>query len=177
MIMAATDDRRADVHHGPNPQERHKFPWIPAVASIAGATYAIIGYGYGLGNVSAPGPGALPFLAGVATAVVGATVAVTETKAVAEVERSHVHAASNEVSASRFGLAVTLAIVALICVLMIWQSRIIGLLPAAGLGTAVLAWTMRCRLLTAALTGLGFYLFAFLLFQHWLEIPLPRGYF
>lgn len=175
--MAATDDRRAEVHHAPQPEKRHTIPWIPAVASVAGAAYAIIGYGYGLGDLSALGPGALPFLSGVATAVVGAVVAVSEIKAPPEAERAHVHAASDEVAASRFGLAVTLAIVALTCVVMIWQSRIIGLLPAAGLGTAVLAWTMRCRPLTAALTGLGFYLFAFLLFQHWLEIPLSRGYF
>lgn len=149
---------------------------LPAAVAVLGLAYAATAYGYDVGSLSAPGPGALPFAVGVFTALVGGVLAIGALTR----PRASAAPAGTEESAeltSRFGPGTTLAIVVVTCVFIIWQSRIIGLLPATGVGTAVLAWTLRARLATAVLTGLGFYLAAYLLFDQWLEVPLPRGYF
>ncbi|WP_313408432.1 tripartite tricarboxylate transporter TctB family protein [Aeromicrobium sp.] len=150
-----------------------------AGAAIAGIAYAVTAVSYDLGTVASPGAGALPFAVGCATAVIGAFVAVADRRGTRAEALATETASADERGdrSSRFGPRLTLVIAALACVFMIWQARIVGLLPAVGLGIAVLAWTMRSRVLTALLTGTSFYLFSFVVFHLWLEVPLPRGYF
>lgn len=151
-------------------------PWLPAGAAVVGVAYAVTAHGYGLGTIEQPGPGSLPFAVGVVTALVGT--ALTALSLLGRTSPSAEEDSGRDGErTSRFGVAKTLLIVVLACVFMIWQSHIIGLLPAVGVGVAVLSWTLRSRVVTAVLTGLGFYLVTFLLFQQWLEVPLPRGYF
>lgn len=166
------------VEAGAQPSPR-VVPWVPVAATIIGVGYAALAIGYGMGSSTAPGPGTVPFFVGAALAVAGAVVSVTERRASAH-ETDHATAtedASSQEAASRFGVLLTLGLVAAICAFVIWQSRIVGLLPAVGIAAAATAWIMRTRLVAALLTGLGFFLIAYLVFEQWLQVPLPHGYF
>ncbi len=155
-----------------------RISWVPASASLIGVGYAVLAHGYGIGTFSAPGPGAVPFLVGVLLAAVGAAVTVNGLRPGPEPDLGATSGSEEDAErSSRFGLLPTLLLAAAVCVIVVWQSRIIGLVPATGLATAILAWVMRVRPIPAFLTGLGFAVVAHLLFQQWLEVPLPRGYF
>lgn len=155
--------------------------WVaPAVGTIVGAIYAFNARSYDTGTLVEPGPGLVPFTVGALLAMLCAGLTVGAVRANLGPTRDLTHDVATHPpphkSNSRLGFTLTVVLTAGICAGIIWQSRIIGMVPAAAVAAAAVAWLMRCKVLTALLVGLGFFVFTQVVFVMLLEVPLPRGY-
>lgn len=160
---------------------------VPGAFAVIGFVYAWIAFGYGLGSWHKPGPGAVPFIIGGAIALTGLVVVYREyaryddslddPSSVVDGRAEDVGESEVPISNSRLSMIPTLIAAAAICALMIWQPRIIGLLPAVSLGVALTAYLMRTSIAGSMALGLGFFGCAYLVFEGWLNLPLPTGYF
>lgn len=154
----------------------------PGVGVLAGIWYAVQSLSYGLGSLSEPGAGAVPLFAGLALAICGISVVATDLTGSGETDKASpapedVPDESHGIYRPRFPTAVTLCAVVLLVAIVLWQANIVGLLVATAILVGVCAFLMAVKPPTAFLTGLAFYGSAYVIFEYWLSIPLPHGYF
>ncbi|WP_219412459.1 tripartite tricarboxylate transporter TctB family protein [Pseudonocardia nigra] len=147
----------------------------PAAVAGAGAAYAVHSLGYGLGSITAPDAGFVPFLAGCLLAGSGAVVAVGAYRRARPVPVAPADEPA-AVAAPRLRPVPTLAAVVGLLAIVLWQTNVVGLLPATAVLVGAAAYLMRIRIPGAVCTGVAFYFAAFLVFEYWLGIPLPHGY-
>lgn len=150
---------------------------LPAALVVLGGVYGWQATTYGLGALDRPGSGLLPFAAGLGLVVTGAVLLARRPEAERALPEQAAGAVEQDLEpGARVGTTAALLVAAAICAFVVWQSRIIGLLPAASVAAAATSFLMRSGWRAALLTGLGFLVFAHLVFERWLEVPLPRGY-
>lgn len=154
----------------------------PGAAVLAGIGYAVQSLSYGLGSIAEPGPGAVPLFAGLALAVCGIAVVATDLAGSGETDNAALAPEdapheSHGFYRPRFPAAVTLCGVVLLVAIVLWQANIVGLLVATAVLVGVCALLMAVKPLTAFVTGLAFYGCAYVIFEYWLSVPLPHGYF
>lgn len=166
---------------------------VPAVLLVGAIAFGVAAWGYGLGSGTAPGPGLFPFVVAVAVVLSSIGWLVTTAREPAHLQdhpvlvgpcHDHPDLASSAAVAEEAGPEDPdesldwrrIGGVALAAVLVIPLSTWIGLVAASGVLAAVTARLMRVRPWLALLLGVVFTAAAYLLFDMWLDVPLPDGF-
>lgn len=156
---------------------------------------AIVGaLNYGLGSLSSPGSGFVPFLVGLALTVCAAVLLIQlcrRPSAAGDLElldgrrQEQLDAddlinedASNNAGrghGSRLSAVPSLLVCVACFAFVLFTSETLGLLVTASVVVGVLGYLMRTSWWAAALLGFGFYGASYLIFAMWLAIPLPFG--
>ncbi|MDT0275931.1 tripartite tricarboxylate transporter TctB family protein [Blastococcus goldschmidtiae] len=168
---------------------------VPGVLLLGAIVYGTTAWGYDLGTGSNPGPGLFPFAVAIAVVLSSATWLVTVARerprpqdqptpsappaghddpglpsSVATAEEGGPEEPDETLDWPRIGG------VAVAALLVIPLSTWIGLVPAAGVLATATAALMRVRLVVAVVVGLVFGVLAYLVFEQWLDVPLPNGF-
>lgn len=134
---------------------------LPFLSVAMGGYWIAKSFSYGLWVMNGPGGGLFPLIAGALCVVFGVALLVRQFKVRLP---------------SGFSFKAVYPVVGMVAI--IFASDVIGLIPALGLFVTVwLGAYERYGVVKSLAVGVGTGLCIYLLFDYWLKIPVPLGYF
>lgn len=191
------DRQRAhgEVGHAEPQSERTPSPaqelGVTIFLMLIGLGLVIGGFGYGIGSLSAPQTGFVPMVVGASMILFGGVLLVQDLThrgrhselntlegdrhPMAEGGLAASSGAQPEPRTSRMNSPLSMVVCVLCFGFVLATTELLGLLVTTAIIVGVLAFIMKTRWWASILVAGGFYLFGYLVFAMWLEIPLPFG--